>query len=78
MNRQKGSFNIGGIMMLGIGMVFLAIGFIFLPISTTAIPSATQQKPGSTAGARCGDSRRTAGQSGSAGPGAKRDRKSVV
>lgn len=28
--------NIGGIMLLGIGMVFLAIGFIFLPITTTA------------------------------------------
>ena len=34
--RQTGAMNIGGIMLLGIGMVFLAIGFIFLPISTTA------------------------------------------
>jgi len=33
---QKGAMNIGGIMMLSIGLVFLAIGFIFLPISTTA------------------------------------------
>jgi len=33
---QRGAMNIGGIMLLGIGMVFLAIGFIFLPISTTA------------------------------------------
>lgn len=33
---ERGSMNIGGVMMLGISMVFLAIGFIFLPISTTA------------------------------------------
>ena len=36
MYKQDGAMNIGGIMMLGIGMVFLAIGFIFLPISTDA------------------------------------------
>lgn len=34
--KENGAMNIGGIMMLGIGMVFLAIGFIFLPISTDA------------------------------------------
>jgi hypothetical protein len=34
--REKGSMNIGGIMMLGISMVFLSIGFIFLPITTSA------------------------------------------
>jgi hypothetical protein len=28
--------NLGGILMMGIGMVFLAIGFIFLPIATDA------------------------------------------
>jgi hypothetical protein len=34
--KERGSMNIGGIMMLGISMVFLSIGFIFLPITTTA------------------------------------------
>lgn len=34
--KQTGSMNIGGIMLLGISMVFLAVGFIFLPISTDA------------------------------------------
>ena len=34
--REDGAMNIGGIMMLAIGMVFLAIGFIFLPITTDA------------------------------------------
>jgi hypothetical protein len=34
--KEDGEINIGGIMMLAIGMVFLAIGFIFLPISTSA------------------------------------------
>lgn len=33
---ERGSMNIGGIMLLSIAMVFLAIGFIFLPISTDA------------------------------------------
>jgi hypothetical protein len=36
---EKGSFDIGGIMMLSIAMVFLSIGFIFLPISTSAVDS---------------------------------------
>lgn len=36
---ENGAMNIGGIMMLGIGLVFLAIGFIFLPISTDACTS---------------------------------------
>lgn len=35
-NEEKGAMNIGGIMLLGIGMVFLAIGFIFLPITSSA------------------------------------------
>lgn len=38
-SKEKGAMNIGGIMMLGIGMVFLAVGFIFLPITTTATAS---------------------------------------
>ncbi len=33
---ERGAVDIGGIMMLGIGMVFLSIGFIFLPITTDA------------------------------------------
>ena len=33
---QSGAMNIGGILLLGIGMVFLAVGFIFLPITTDA------------------------------------------
>lgn len=33
---DRGEMNIGGILMLGIGMVFLAVGFIMLPISTDA------------------------------------------
>ena len=36
---ERGSINIGGIMMMGIAMVFLAIGFIMFPISTTATQS---------------------------------------
>lgn len=34
---QKGGVNLGGILMMGIGMVFLAVGFIFLPIANTAV-----------------------------------------
>lgn len=33
---QKGAVNLGGTLMMGIGMVFLAVGFIMFPISTTA------------------------------------------
>ena len=33
---QKGAINMGGILMMGIGMVFLAVGFIMFPIVTTA------------------------------------------
>lgn len=36
---ERGSIQIGGIMMMGIAMVFLAIGFIMFPISTTATQS---------------------------------------
>ena len=38
-HNERGELNIGGILMLGIGMVFLAVGFIMLPISTTAADS---------------------------------------
>ncbi len=33
---ERGGVNIGGIMLMGIGMVFLAVGFIMFPIVTTA------------------------------------------
>lgn len=33
---EKGGVNLGGIIMLGIGMVFLSVGFIMLPIATDA------------------------------------------
>lgn len=33
---QRGAMNIGGILMMGIGMVFLAVGFIMFPIATDA------------------------------------------
>lgn len=33
---ERGEMNIGGILMMGIGMVFLAVGFIMFPISTDA------------------------------------------
>jgi len=33
---EKGEANIGGILMMGIGMVFLAVGFIMFPIATDA------------------------------------------
>lgn len=33
---EKGEMNIGGILMMGIGMVFLAVGFIMFPIATDA------------------------------------------
>lgn len=36
---QRGAMNIGGIMLMGIGMVFLSVGFIFFPIATTATDS---------------------------------------
>lgn len=36
---EQGEVNIGGIMMMGIGMVFLAVGFVFFPIATTATDS---------------------------------------
>ena len=37
--REKGSVNIGGTLMMGIGMVFLAVGFIMFPIVTDATDS---------------------------------------
>ena len=36
---EKGELNIGGTLMLGIGMVFLAVGFIMFPIATDATDS---------------------------------------
>lgn len=36
---QAGEMNIGGILMMGIGMVFLAVGFIMFPIATDAAAS---------------------------------------
>lgn len=36
---EWGGVNIGGIMMMGLGMVFLSVGFIFLPIATSATDS---------------------------------------
>lgn len=33
---QRGEMNIGGILMMGIGMVFLAVGFVMFPIATDA------------------------------------------
>jgi len=33
---ETGDVNMGGILMMGIGMVFLAVGFIMFPIATTA------------------------------------------
>ena len=35
-NPETGAMDIGGILMMGIGMVFLAVGFIIFPIVTTA------------------------------------------
>ena len=34
--KETGEMNIGGILMMGIGMVFLAVGFIMFPIATDA------------------------------------------
>ena len=36
MQSEKGMIDIGGILIMGIGMVFLAVGFIMFPIVTTA------------------------------------------
>lgn len=36
---ERGAVNLGGIMLLGIGMVFLAVGFIMFPIATDATDS---------------------------------------
>lgn len=36
---EDGTMNVGGILMMGIGMVFLAVGFIMFPIATTATDS---------------------------------------
>lgn len=36
MRSEKGSMNIGAVLMMGIGMIFVAVGFIFLPIATDA------------------------------------------
>lgn len=34
--KERGAIDIGGILIMGIGMVFLAVGFIMFPIVTTA------------------------------------------
>ena len=36
LKKEDGEMNIGGILMMGIGMVFLAVGFIMFPIATDA------------------------------------------
>jgi len=36
---ERGAIDIGGILLMGIGMVFLAVGFIMFPIVTTATDS---------------------------------------
>ncbi len=36
---ERGAVNMGGILLMGIGMVFLAVGFIMFPIVTTATDS---------------------------------------
>lgn len=36
---QRGEMNVGGILLMGIGMVFLAVGFIMFPIVTTSTDS---------------------------------------
>jgi hypothetical protein len=36
---ERGNMNIGGVLMMGIGMVFLAVGFIMFPIATDATDS---------------------------------------
>lgn len=36
MHNERGEMNIGGILLMGIGMVFLSVGFIFMQISTDA------------------------------------------
>ncbi len=36
MREQRGAIDIGGILLMGIGMVFLAVGFIMFPIVTDA------------------------------------------
>lgn len=36
---ERGEMNIGGILLMGIGMVFLAVGFIMFPIVTTSTDS---------------------------------------
>ena len=36
---EKGEMDVGGILMMGIGMVFLAVGFIMFPIVTDATDS---------------------------------------
>ena len=35
-DNEKGAVDIGGVLMMGIGMVFLAVGFIIFPIITTS------------------------------------------
>ncbi len=39
LNGQRGGMDVGGILLMGIGMVFLAVGFIMFPIVTTATDS---------------------------------------
>jgi len=39
MRSERGAIDIGGILLMGIGMVFLAVGFIMFPIVTTATDS---------------------------------------
>jgi hypothetical protein len=36
MQGERGAMDIGGVLVMGIGMVFLAVGFIIFPIATTA------------------------------------------
>ena len=36
LKKEDGNMNIGGVLMMGIGMVFLAVGFIMFPIATDA------------------------------------------
>ncbi len=36
MRKERGAMDVGGILLMGIGMVFLAVGFIMFPIVTTS------------------------------------------
>ena len=39
LREERGAIDVGGILLMGIGMVFLAVGFIMFPIVTTATDS---------------------------------------